>query len=306
MKKYYFLDGIEKKGPYVKDDFIALNLHCNTLIWTEGLDNWKPLKDFPDLLKVIPPPLPEDIKSKNFKKRKKKKFSYSFIALFLFLGLSFIITYSIIESRKAKYEQELTNRIGFIFNGKSTVCDGVQYGVKEKKISINYRDKQDGIIEKFDCTEGGFTFQKLKKIDSGFELEILKSTNMAYTSNNYWRGTVQEAYNSAYKYILENNSGCYSSSSYELIVNFKYLNNDYYYLENKDKPSSNLSHWWTTSDEYVYNNYRRVYYEREGWYYEISEREWKIQEDYVQLSSFAGCISIFLFILLITINPFKW
>jgi len=328
MKKYYYLDGPEKKGPFNEEDLKNLNLNYETLIWTEGFDNWKPLKDFPDLLKIIPPPLPENIQPEHEKKKKSKIVGFSFLSLLVLLIVSFIIVYLLIESNKTKLKVDISDRIERVFNGKSIICDGVKYGVKGELKSIRrpvkdpnkefdlayslnlneYEEaKNEGIVEKFYCNEGGFTFKKLKKIDLGYELEVVTSTDMAYISTNYWRGTVQEAYNTAYDYLLEENSGCYSSGYYELIENFEYLKNDYYYLENTVKPSSPYSsHWWTSGEGNIYNNYRKVYYKTEGWYYEISERDWLIKEDFLKYFSIAGGISFLIFLLLLISNPFKW
>jgi uncharacterized protein DUF4339 len=328
MKKYYYLDGPEKKGPFEEDEFVNLNLDHDTLIWTEGLDNWKQLKDFPDLLKVIPPPLPDEVLPKPPKKKKSKKVGYSFLVLFVLLLVSFGIGYGIVESKKAKFKEDLSDRIDRIFQGKSIICDGVKYGVKGelKKVSRPIKNsnlefdfaytsamnaynkaKEEGIVERFTCSEGGFTFKKLQIIDLGYELEVTTSTNMVYTSNNYYRGSVQEGYNSAFEFMVEQNTGCYSTGYYELIENFIYLKNDYFYIENTEKPSSPYSsHWWSSSEGNIYNDNRKVYYKTEGWYYELSERDWRINEDYLIFSGIGGGISLLLFIILLSANPFKW
>ena len=69
MKEYYYLDGLEKKGPFTEQELINLNLSSETLIWTEGYENWTALKDFPDLLKIIPPSLPKAFESEIKKKK---------------------------------------------------------------------------------------------------------------------------------------------------------------------------------------------------------------------------------------------
>ena len=47
--KYYYLDGLEKKGPYNSEEIKSRKLSLETLIFTEGSDNWLPLANFPDL-----------------------------------------------------------------------------------------------------------------------------------------------------------------------------------------------------------------------------------------------------------------
>ena len=327
MKKYFYLDGPERKGPFTEEEFINLKLSHETLIWTEGFDNWKPLKDFPDLLRIIPPPLPENTRQEVTKIKKSKKVRFSFLTLLVLLITSFIIVYFVIKTNKTKYKQELSDRIERTFDGKTIICDGVNYGVKgelkkiptlspseEDRLFYNNRvahdeyvvNKKEGIIEKFFCFDGGFTFKKLKKSNLGFELEVITSNNMAFISTNYNRGTIDEAYNSAYDFFVNKNSGCYLSGYYELIENFSDLNNKYFYLKNTERPSSPFSQMWTNGEGHINNGYRIVYYKSEGWYYEISERNWNIWEDYLKILSLTGGISVLLFLLLLTLNPFKW
>ena len=47
MEKMWFYsdDGKDKKGPVQESHLRALNLPPNTLVWSEGMANWSPLKD---------------------------------------------------------------------------------------------------------------------------------------------------------------------------------------------------------------------------------------------------------------------
>jgi len=304
MKKYYYLDGPEKKGPFTKEELINLNLDREVLIWTEGFDNWKPIKDVEEILNVIPPPPPDEVLNTDAKIKKSKKSLYSILILLILLSLSVGIGFFITESNKTNYLDELSNRIERIFNGKFSVCDGEDYGVRGKLEKVH----MEGIVEKFTCESGGFTFKELKKVDNGFVLEVNTSTDLVYTSTSYFRGSVQEGYNSAFDYIKNENSGCYTNGAYELIGNFEYLNNEYYYLANVRKPSSPYAdHWWSSGEgASIYNDYRKVYYKYEGWYYEIEPKLSSIKNDFLKISMIGGGISILLFILLLAVNPFRW
>jgi preprotein translocase subunit YajC len=325
MRKYYYLDGPDKKGPFSEEELINLNLDIEVLVWTEGFDNWKPIKEVTELLKIIPHPPPKEILTEKSKTKKSKKVLFSFLILFFLLIISFIIVYFSIESIKTKSQNELSNRIERIFNGKSIVCDGIDYGVKGKlekaalpkkpilKRNVSSLDeynkaKEESIVEKFTCESGGFTFKKLKKVDNGFELEVFTSTDMVYTTTTYYyRETVQEAYNSAFNYFKEENSGCYTNGIYELIGNFEYLDNEYYYLGNVRKPSYPYSdHWWSSGEGSVYNDFREVFYKSEGWYYEIKPRERKIRENFLTNILIGSGISILVFLLLLVVNPLRW
>lgn len=73
MKKYYFIVGTKRKGPFTAEEIIEKKLSPETLIWAEGLHNWTKLKDISDLVMIMPPPIPNDIKSKKRKYRYKLK-----------------------------------------------------------------------------------------------------------------------------------------------------------------------------------------------------------------------------------------
>lgn len=47
---YYYLDGLEKKGPFTKDEFVELKLSNNTLISRNDKSNWTPKSDFNELM----------------------------------------------------------------------------------------------------------------------------------------------------------------------------------------------------------------------------------------------------------------
>ena len=57
---YYFSNGTEKKGPVSLDDLKKQGIEWNTLIWYEGLSDWKEARDIEELAQFcasIPPPI---------------------------------------------------------------------------------------------------------------------------------------------------------------------------------------------------------------------------------------------------------
>jgi len=65
MKEYYFLTGKDQNGPFTVDQLADKGLTKETLIWTDSMENWKKLKEIPELMEVlspksVPPPPPED------------------------------------------------------------------------------------------------------------------------------------------------------------------------------------------------------------------------------------------------------
>ena len=71
MKKYFYSDGKDKFGPFSFEELKNENITKDTLIWFEGLEDWKQAKEigeFEEILKLIPPPIISeklDMKSEN-------------------------------------------------------------------------------------------------------------------------------------------------------------------------------------------------------------------------------------------------
>lgn len=68
MKKYFYSKGKEKSGPFSFEELKNEGISKDTLIWFEGLDDWKyarEIKEFEEILELTPPPIPSDnLKSK--------------------------------------------------------------------------------------------------------------------------------------------------------------------------------------------------------------------------------------------------
>lgn len=65
MKEYFFLTGKDQNGPFTIEQLEGKGLTNETLIWTDGMENWQKLKDIPQLAQTIkpksfPPPPPPD------------------------------------------------------------------------------------------------------------------------------------------------------------------------------------------------------------------------------------------------------
>lgn len=324
MTKYYYLNGPEKKGPISEEELISLNLSLQTLIWSEGFANWTPLSEIPELLKIIPPPPPEEVIVNSNNAIKSKKGNY-FTILFLVLFLITIFTIFVLTNKEKKASKlELENRIENIFNGKLIVCDAIHSMVTgeltkvspNKRITISLKTgdtikdnpNKYKIAERFHCNSGGFTFKKLKKVDNGYEIESIISTDMAYKVNVYaFKPPIETAYNQAYKYFKDENSGSFENGSYDLITNFEFLKNELFRVENVTKPSyPNSSHWWSTSDGGFDYDYQILYYKNEGYYYEVRPIKNEIRNFTIQLSIKALLVMAIIFFLLYFTNPFKW
>ncbi len=63
MKHYFYSDGEKQKGPFTFEQLKNENIKKETLIWFEGLDDWKPAKEIRELdeiFELIPPPIPQN------------------------------------------------------------------------------------------------------------------------------------------------------------------------------------------------------------------------------------------------------
>jgi hypothetical protein len=69
MKEYYYLNNNEQFGPFSTEELQTKGITSETLIWTDEMEEWKKVKDVPDLMnnpnfKKVPPP-PPDIGNQN-------------------------------------------------------------------------------------------------------------------------------------------------------------------------------------------------------------------------------------------------
>jgi hypothetical protein len=63
MKEYFYLEGKDQRGPFVLEEIKAKGLTNETLVWFDGIENWTPLINIPELnivLKKSPPKTPSD------------------------------------------------------------------------------------------------------------------------------------------------------------------------------------------------------------------------------------------------------
>jgi len=53
MKEYFYLIGKDQNGPFSFEELVAKGITEDTLIWSDGMDNWEKLKDIPELKQVL-------------------------------------------------------------------------------------------------------------------------------------------------------------------------------------------------------------------------------------------------------------
>lgn len=75
MRKYFYIENSQVKGPVSKDELDLMDLSPDTFIWYYGLERWTSIKDTGDFKKsqIVPPPLPAEKKIGEGKPIRKKK-----------------------------------------------------------------------------------------------------------------------------------------------------------------------------------------------------------------------------------------
>lgn len=97
MKKYYLLEGNKVVGPYTIDQLKEKSLRVDTLLCSEGTEEWKKISEFPELgvLKhILPPPAPprELYKKTTLANSIRYVFSKAYLSkLFTIIGASLIL-----------------------------------------------------------------------------------------------------------------------------------------------------------------------------------------------------------------------
>lgn len=72
MKKYFYSNGIDKEGPVTLEELKQIGLEPKTLIWHDGLEDWKfadCIDEFKEILEVNPPPI-NDLNSNSEEEKK--------------------------------------------------------------------------------------------------------------------------------------------------------------------------------------------------------------------------------------------
>ena len=138
--QYYYLDGLEKKGPYTKEELKGRNLNSETLVFSEGMDSWKPIKDIPELesylftiesitetnteliSEIVESTKLDEEKSKSIVEPTKIKIP-SILFLFLSFGLCVVLAYFIANTQRQNDSKEINKKVDDIFKGNAAITD---------------------------------------------------------------------------------------------------------------------------------------------------------------------------------------
>ncbi len=152
MIKYFYTDGINKFGPFSKEELKSQNIARTTKVWYFGLNEWQQLdkvESLNDILSAIPPELKkiDSFKETKFKKSEKyvlknpfklQNISRKFI---LFVGISLVIILSIklvINQSEVNLKNEIASNSydadeNFDFYIKKYYRDLEYFGIYPKK-----------------------------------------------------------------------------------------------------------------------------------------------------------------------------
>lgn len=325
--EYYYLDGIDKKGPFTKDEIIAKNLSPSTLIYFDGLSNWQPISQTEDLnqpVVVVEEVVNSYIDEKNDDKKtgipNKIKVS-SFLVAIIFLALTTFLSYLYTNNQKEADLKKIESEINDVFDGKEEICDfessGVSGGFQALDLFTPNDNEGKRLVEYYNCKNGGWTVFTLKRLNNGFDYTETYSTDMGFKkpestytpgkdygfgirSESYrqptFRGSVQNAYNQALYFLTkENDKGSYLPNSYLKIKTFQEINSDYYKMSNveptKYSEGSVDAKSWTNSGS-VYNVDWIVWYKINGKHLEIVEDNEKFNKVWLKYSIISGILAI--------------
>jgi hypothetical protein len=60
MEKYFYLKNKKQYGPCTIDELKKRSIGRNTMIWTEGMEEWLPIEEVPEVASQLPPPVPQE------------------------------------------------------------------------------------------------------------------------------------------------------------------------------------------------------------------------------------------------------
>jgi len=332
--EYYYLDGIDKKGPFSKEEILSKNLSNETLVFHEGISNWTPLENCEKLKEPIfkEPQIQENQiateKTKIINEPKKIRIP-SILFLIAFLGLSILLSYFYTTNKKENDLKIINAKVEEIFNGKDEICDyqiGYLKGKLQKPSLFSPQDNEDNrLVEYYECESGGWTVLSLKKVINGFEYLNNYSTNMGfkvvesnykpgvdfgygYSSRGYsvptYRGTVQNAYKEAMECIsVEKENKPFVAGSYSKIKTFDEITTDFYTISNVEPTkysdgTVNLKTWESMGEASVFNINWIVWYKISGKHFEIVELKNVFNKLWLKYSLISGLIATLIFFLI--------
>ncbi len=131
--KYYYLDGIEKKGPYTLEEILSRKLSSDTMIYREDKTNWIALSDFEEFNSIeniksidviIPIEEETNVDKKDNITSDEVKIKLPKHTNFILLTVASIVIAGFITYLQQKNDyKKITNEINLLFKEKSAISD---------------------------------------------------------------------------------------------------------------------------------------------------------------------------------------
>lgn len=231
MKTYYIHNGTENSGPFVLEELKAKKITKTTLVWFEGMDEWKYAGDIDELkniLLVIPPllmnipPLPtaeEKEASQTILGLDKNIFFLALGILALIIGTLLFNNYQ--ENRSNELEQK-NNQTEFRnqqleLQQKEIDEQKIQLAIQEKIESERLtKEKKDSINNRLLEIKKILVYNKTNleenkiKLANAKEFKLLRSTNerdedisLIENDINHWQSEIKKLENEMYRLYLK-------------------------------------------------------------------------------------------------------
>lgn len=180
MRTYYINNGKENGGPFTLDELKNQHLTKTTLVWYQGMDEWKYAQDIEEInFFLIPPPIKKTVVSPIIEEQKIKKSilglkkSHFFLILLFIAILSTILVLNVIQNNK-KNELDIKNKQTELSNEKITL---EQNEFNEQKIQEEIRKRievENNNLRRRDSINGRISEIKTLLVDKKNQIGTLE------------------------------------------------------------------------------------------------------------------------------------
>lgn len=183
MRTYYINNGKENGGPFTLDELKNEHLNKATLVWYQGMDEWKHAHEIEELnsfFKVIPPPIKQVIATPEIEQQETSatilglKKSHFFLAISFLAIFTVVFVLNVLQNNK-RSELDLKNKQTEFSNEKITL---EQNEYNEQRIQDEIRKRielENNNLRRRDSINSRITEIKTLLIDNRNQLEKAKS-----------------------------------------------------------------------------------------------------------------------------------
>lgn len=59
MEKYFYIKNDTQYGPFTVEQLRSKKIDRETMVWKNGMDEWLPAGEVPEIAELLPPPMPK-------------------------------------------------------------------------------------------------------------------------------------------------------------------------------------------------------------------------------------------------------